>query len=439
MRAQNLAPLVAAPPGALRRAAPAAAARPPPPPARAAPASSRGAAARAAGATAGADASPPSSPSSSAAAAVPAAPPGARAALPKNFDPAEAEGRLYAWWESRGHFAPRDAASATGPPFTIAMPPPNVTGRLHMGHAMFVTLQDVMARFQRMRGRPTLWLPGTDHAGIATQLVVEKQLAASGRSRLELGREAFEQEAWAWKAQYGGAITQQLRRLGASCDWSRERFTLDGGLSAAVAEAFVRLHDKGLVYRGAYLVNWSPGLRTAVSDLEVEYAEEPGTLFFFKYPVADAEGDGARGSCGGGCGGGRWGGLWGLAGRRACWIALRCAGLLHLVSLSAMFFSPPRHSPSSSAQPRRSTFPSRRRAPRRSSATPRSASTPATRATRTSSAAAWSCRSPAAARCRSSRMNTSTPSLAPARSRSRPVTTSTTTSSARSTACRSST
>jgi hypothetical protein len=429
MRAHGSAPLAAAPPRVLRRAAPAAAAaaaaRPPPPPARAAPASARSAAARAAGANVGADAAPCSSPSAAADAA-PAAPPGARAALPKNFDPAEAEGRLYAWWEARGHFAPRDAASATGPPFTIAMPPPNVTGRLHMGHAMFVTLQDVMARFQRMRGRPTLWLPGTDHAGIATQLVVEKQLAASGRSRLELGREAFEQEVWAWKAQYGGAITQQLRRLGASCDWSRERFTLDGGLSAAVAEAFVRLHDKGLVYRGAYLVNWSPGLRTAVSDLEVEYAEEPGTLFYFKYPVAGAEGNGA---CGGWVVVGRW--WWLFAFWSAENAALRCwfiaFGLffIHFVSAPALLLRSQRPASLSlaTAQPRRSTSPSRRRALRRSSATPRSASTPATRATRTSSAAARSCRSRAAARCRSSPTSTWTPSLAPARSRSRPATT----------------
>ena len=173
----------------------------------------------------------------------------------------------------------------------MAMPPPNVTGKLHMGHAMFVTLQDIMARVARMRGRPTLWLPGTDHAGIATQMVVEKLLAAEGGpDRLALGRDAFEARVWAWKEEYGGAITDQLRSLGASCDWGRERFTLDAGLSGAVGEAFVRLHEDGLVYRGAYLVNWSPGLRTAVSDLEVEYAEEAGTLFTFKYPV---EGGGA--------------------------------------------------------------------------------------------------------------------------------------------------
>lgn len=194
---------------------------------------------------------------------------------------------MYQWWESSGYFKPDE--SATGEPYTISMPPPNVTGKLHMGHAMFATLQDIMTRYQRMRGRPTLWLPGTDHAGIATQMVVEKQLAAEGRDRRSMGREAFEAEVWKWKAEYGGFITQQLRRLGASCDWTRERFTLDAGLSESVLEAFVQLHDKGLVYRGSYMVNWSPGLQTAVSDLEVEYSDEAGTLYFFKYPVADSD------------------------------------------------------------------------------------------------------------------------------------------------------
>ena len=167
------------------------------------------------------------------------------------------------------------------------MPPPNVTGKLHMGHAMFVTLQDALARFHRLRGRPVLWLPGTDHAGIATQMTVERALEAEGLTREGLGREAFVARAWAWKAARGGEITRQLRRLGASCDWGRERFTLDAGSCAAVNAAFARLHARGLVYRGAHLVNWSPGLRTAVSDLEVEYAEEPGTMFTFRYPLAD--------------------------------------------------------------------------------------------------------------------------------------------------------
>jgi len=209
-----------------------------------------------------------------------------KAELPKNFEAATAEPRIYKWWEERGYFRPRAEPGAE--PFVISMPPPNVTGKLHMGHAMFATLQDVMIRTARMQGKAALWVPGTDHAGIATQTVVEKMLAKDeGVSRLALGREAFEARVWEWKAQYGGFITEQLRRLGASCDWSRERFTLDAGLSDAVAEAFVALHDKGLIYRGSYMVNWSPALLTAVSDLEVEYSEEPGFLYFFKYPIAD--------------------------------------------------------------------------------------------------------------------------------------------------------
>eukprot|EP00598_Pedospumella_elongata_P003041 CAMPEP_0184984386 /NCGR_PEP_ID=MMETSP1098-20130426/13368_1 /TAXON_ID=89044 /ORGANISM="Spumella elongata, Strain CCAP 955/1" /LENGTH=935 /DNA_ID=CAMNT_0027508357 /DNA_START=347 /DNA_END=3154 /DNA_ORIENTATION=- len=167
------------------------------------------------------------------------------------------------------------------------MPPPNVTGYLHMGHAIFIALQDIMSRFHRMRGRPTLWLPGTDHAGIATQLSVERQLAKEGTSRLELGREAFLDKVWQWKDEKGGYITQQMRRLGASADWSREKFTLQPEMSEAVTEAFVRLHEKGLIYRGSYMVNWSPHLQTAVSDLEVEHSEEQSTLYFFKYMLVE--------------------------------------------------------------------------------------------------------------------------------------------------------
>lgn len=203
--------------------------------------------------------------------------------LAKNFD-FSIEERIYNWWESQGYFKP--AANNDCDPFVVAMPPPNVTGALHMGHAMFVTLEDIMIRHWRMRGRPALWVPGTDHAGIATQLVVEKMLASQGMKRLELSREEFVAKVWEWKKKFGGAITTQLRRLGASCDWSREHFTLDKQLSEAVMEAFVRLHDKGLIYRGSYMVNWSPNLQTAVSDLEVEYTEEPGTLFYFKYPIS---------------------------------------------------------------------------------------------------------------------------------------------------------
>ena len=162
-----------------------------------------------------------------------------------------------------------------------------MTGKLHLGHAMFVSMEDLMIRYHRMKGVPTLWVPGTDHAGIATQLLVERSLVEEGTTREELGREEFISRTWEWKEKYGGFITQQIRRLGASCDWERERFTLDDGLSQAVREAFVRLYEKGLIYKGPRLINWSPGLRTAVSDLEVEYSEESGFLYYFKYVLAD--------------------------------------------------------------------------------------------------------------------------------------------------------
>ncbi|XP_020273135.1 valine--tRNA ligase, chloroplastic/mitochondrial 2 isoform X4 [Asparagus officinalis] len=201
----------------------------------------------------------------------------------KSFDFASEE-RIYNWWESQGYFKP--SFDRGGDPFVIPMPPPNVTGSLHMGHAMFVTLEDIMVRYFRMKGRATLWLPGTDHAGIATQLVVEKMLASEGLKRTDLTREEFTNRVWEWKEQYGGRITNQIKRLGASCDWTKERFTLDDQLSRAVIEAFVRLHEKGLIYQGSYMVNWSPNLQTAVSDLEVEYSEEPGALYYIKYRVA---------------------------------------------------------------------------------------------------------------------------------------------------------
>jgi valyl-tRNA synthetase len=203
------------------------------------------------------------------------------------YDPSSFEKDIYQWWESSGCFDP-DSKQSPGSKsaYVLPMPPPNVTGRLHMGHAIFVALQDVLARFHRMRGRPVLWLPGTDHAGIATQLQVEKALLAEGgMTREQLGREKFLQRVWEYKEEQGGHITRQLRCLGASADWSRERFTMDEDLSKAVVEAFVRLHEKGLVYRGEYMVNWAPMLKTAVSDLEVEYSEEEGKLYFFKYLV----------------------------------------------------------------------------------------------------------------------------------------------------------
>lgn len=206
--------------------------------------------------------------------------------MPTNFDFKEAEDRLYQWWEESGWFKP-EVADQDAESYVIPMPPPNVTGALHLGHALFSSLEDLMTRYERMRGKAALWLPGTDHAGIATQLQVEKMLQNEGTSRLEVGREEFLARTWQWKAEKGGRIQQQLRRLGASCDWSRERFTLDDGLSDAVQEVFVQLWEQGLIYRGPRLVNWSPGLQTAVSDLEVETSEEEVLLYYFNYPVKD--------------------------------------------------------------------------------------------------------------------------------------------------------
>jgi valyl-tRNA synthetase len=204
--------------------------------------------------------------------------------LEKSYDPKSAEPRLYARWESSGAFKPTDDPAAE--PFSIVIPPPNVTGSLHIGHALNNTLQDVLTRFERMRGKAALWLPGTDHAGIATQMVVERQLAAQGNlSRREMGREAFIGKVWEWKASSAGTIQNQLRRLGASCDWSRERFTLDEGLSAAVRKVFVTLHKQGLIYRDKRLVNWDPQFQTAISDLEVETREVQGKMWHFAYPL----------------------------------------------------------------------------------------------------------------------------------------------------------
>ncbi|MCB0176145.1 MAG: class I tRNA ligase family protein, partial [Anaerolineae bacterium] len=208
--------------------------------------------------------------------------------MAKAYDPVQFEEPLYDWWESKGYFKP-EYAGDKAEPFVIAMPPPNVTGALHIGHAMTASVEDLMIRYNRMKGKAALWIPGTDHAGIATQLQVERALRAEGTSRQEIGRERFLDRTWAWKEEHGGIITQQHRRLGASCDWERERFTLDEGLSRAVREAFMRLYEKGLIYRGEYLINWSPGLQTAVSDLEVEYFEEQGKLYYFKYMLAGSE------------------------------------------------------------------------------------------------------------------------------------------------------
>ncbi len=203
--------------------------------------------------------------------------------MDKTYDPHAIEQRWYREWEEQGHFLP----AGDGSPYCIMLPPPNVTGSLHMGHAFQHTLIDTLMRYQRMRGRRALWQAGTDHAGIATQMVVERQLQAQGHTRHDLGREKFIGQVWAWKEQSGGRITQQLRRLGTSLDWSRERFTMDAGLSAAVTEVFVRLYDEGLIYRGKRLVNWDPVLHTAVSDLEVIAQEESGFMWHIRYPSPD--------------------------------------------------------------------------------------------------------------------------------------------------------
>jgi valyl-tRNA synthetase len=213
--------------------------------------------------------------------------------MDKVYSPQDIERRLYGRWERSGWFEPRGVAPPGAPPgpgYCIVIPPPNVTGTLHMGHAFQDTVMDALTRYHRMRGEPTLWQPGTDHAGIATQMVVERQLAAEGRKRTDLGREAFVERVWEWKAKSGGTIANQLRRLGASVAWSRDRFTMDEGLSKTVTEVFVRLHEEGLVYRGKRLVNWDPVLLTAVSDLEVVKEEEDGHLWHLRYPFADGSG-----------------------------------------------------------------------------------------------------------------------------------------------------
>lgn len=207
--------------------------------------------------------------------------------MAKTYEPGIVEERWYPYWEKNGFF--HADVDKNKPAFSIVMPPPNVTGSLHLGHAMDSTIQDILTRFKRMQGYNTLWLPGTDHAGIATQAKVEEQLAKEGTNRHELGREKFLERVWAWKEQYGGRITQQLRRLGASCDWDRERFTMDDGCSDAVREVFVELYNKGLIYRGNYIVNWCPKCHTTISDIEVEHVDREGNLYHLRYPVKDGD------------------------------------------------------------------------------------------------------------------------------------------------------
>ena len=206
--------------------------------------------------------------------------------LSKRYQPAEVEAKIHRYWEE-GQFFRAATGAVSKVPFSVVIPPPNVTGRLHMGHALNNSLQDLVIRYQRMKGKEACWFPGTDHAGIATQNVVEKQLAKEGLSRHDLGREAFVERVWDWKEKYGSEIIGQLKALGCSCDWSRQRFTLDEGLSRAVREVFVKLYDEDLIYRGAYLVNWCPRCETAVSDLEVEHEDVDGALYHIRYPLED--------------------------------------------------------------------------------------------------------------------------------------------------------
>lgn len=206
-----------------------------------------------------------------------------RLVLSQAFDPHAVEEKWYRVWEERGYFTP----TSSGQPFSIVIPPPNVTGHLHMGHALNLTLQDIVIRFRRMQGYRALWVPGTDHAGIATQNVVEKELAKGGMSREELGREKFLEKVWEWKERYHRRIVEQLKKMGASCDWTRERFTMDEGLSKAVKEVFVRLFEEGLIYQDEYIVNWCPRCSTALADIEVEYEEHPSHLWYIKYPLKD--------------------------------------------------------------------------------------------------------------------------------------------------------
>jgi valyl-tRNA synthetase len=208
--------------------------------------------------------------------------------LDKSYSPEEVEKRWYAYWEQEKLFAADENTTKT--PYSIVIPPPNVTGVLHMGHALNNTMQDIMCRYRRLKGDSVLWMPGTDHAGIATQNVVEKKLAAEGTDRHELGRDKFIEAVWRWRKEYGSAIINQLKRLGASCDWDRERFTMDEGLSRAVRKVFVQLYDEGLIYQGNYIINWCCRCHTALSDLEVEHEDLDGHFYHIRYPFADGSG-----------------------------------------------------------------------------------------------------------------------------------------------------
>jgi len=209
--------------------------------------------------------------------------------LPDRYNPKDVEGRIYQWWMTRGYFKAEE--KSTRIPYSVILPPPNVTGQLHLGHALNHSVQDTLVRWKRMRGYNVLWMPGTDHAAIATQSVVERELKKEGKNRRDMGREAFVERVWQWKEQYGGRIVEQMKRLGDSCDWDRQVFTLDEGVSKSVRKVFVELYNKNLIYKGLRLINWSPALESAISDLEVEYREIKGNIYHIRYPLADGSGE----------------------------------------------------------------------------------------------------------------------------------------------------
>ena len=211
-----------------------------------------------------------------------------KGALENKYNPKDFEEKLYVEWENSGYFKAK--VDKKKEPFTVVMPPPNITGKLHMGHALDDTIQDILIRFKRMQGYDCLWLPGTDHAAISTEMKVVQKLKSEGKSKEELGRDKFLEAAWDWTHEYGGIIQEQQRKLGCSCDWDRNRFTLDEGMSDAVLEQFVKLYEKGLIYKGTRMVNYCPSCKTSISDAEVEYKEEPSHLWHIRYPIAGEEG-----------------------------------------------------------------------------------------------------------------------------------------------------
>ena len=208
--------------------------------------------------------------------------------LPKLYEPNQVEGKIYKYWMDNECFKAYVDPEKT--PYTIVIPPPNITGQLHMGHALDETLQDILIRWKRMRGYSALWLPGTDHAAIATEAKIVAAMAEEGLTKEQIGREKFMERAWAWKAKFGGRIVEQLKKLGCSCDWSRERFTMDEGCNKAVREVFVNLYNKGLIYRGERIINWCPHCKTSISDAEVNYEDQAGHFWHLRYPLSDGSG-----------------------------------------------------------------------------------------------------------------------------------------------------